>query len=292
MADKQAVLKEAVPDLVQRLVSPNCVDPDTGVPNKAMTPKDTAAQCSGTLIREFTPIRNIHVGVITSSIGGHGSQTLCLGSETGTLKDQEENDHAWLIGKRPRFMAAAGGVAADPQGFLNWNPDVMKGETPDQFTLTFQAMTTAAGEFGCGLESQLEAISERLHQCRFRGAEVAGHEAAARLPIFVGDLHALRIVNQDAEEIPLRHHGGEHQLRSKEAEEDDRQDGPADAREHHAVLPAALAPDAGVAEGKGTEHHEAECHHAQRRPGGGEREVSLRENERPVLEEEREERFH
>src|SRR5262252_3508608 len=40
MADKQAVLKDAVPDLVQRLVSPNCVDADTGVANKAMTPKD------------------------------------------------------------------------------------------------------------------------------------------------------------------------------------------------------------------------------------------------------------
>jgi hypothetical protein len=158
MADKQVVLKDAVPDLVQRLVSPNCVDADTGVANKAMTPKDPKAECPGNLIREFTPIRNIHVGVITSSIGGHGSTTLCPGNDMGTLKEQEENDHAWLIGKRPRYMQPAGGVAADAQGFLNWNPDVMAGETPDQFATTFQAMTVAAGEFGCGLESQLEAI--------------------------------------------------------------------------------------------------------------------------------------
>src|SRR5579871_2972050 len=32
MADKQQVLQAAVPDLVQRLVNPNCVDPNTGVP--------------------------------------------------------------------------------------------------------------------------------------------------------------------------------------------------------------------------------------------------------------------
>jgi len=158
MADKQAVLREAVPDLVQRLVSPNCVDPDSGIANKQMTPADPKGDCPGTLVREFTPIRNIHVGIVTSSIGGHGSQTLCLGNDGGSLKDQEENDHAWLIGKRPRYMQPAGGVAADPQGFLNWNPDVMMGETPGQFTTTFQAMTTFAGEFGCGLESQLEAI--------------------------------------------------------------------------------------------------------------------------------------
>jgi hypothetical protein len=158
MADKQIVLRDAVPDLVQRLVSPNCIDPNTGTANKAMTPADPKGDCPGDLIREFTPIRNIHVGIVTSSIGGHGSQTLCPGNDAGTLKEQEENDHAWLIGKRPRYMQPAGGVAADAQGFLNWNPDVMMGETPAGFTTTFQAMTTFAGEFGCGLESQLESI--------------------------------------------------------------------------------------------------------------------------------------
>ena len=49
-------------------------------------------------------------------------------------------------------------MPADKQGFLNWNPDQMTGESPMAFTTTFQAMTTAAGEFGCGLESQLESI--------------------------------------------------------------------------------------------------------------------------------------
>ncbi|HEX4338066.1 MAG TPA: hypothetical protein VH062_19285 [Polyangiaceae bacterium] len=158
MADKQAVLKAAVPDLVRRLVSPNCVDPDSGQPGT--TPADPAAQCASPLIREFTPIRNIHVGIISSSIGGHGAD-LCKGNDaSGVISDQEENDHGYLIGVRPRYATAlpAGGYPADPQGFLNWNPIADTKETPDAFATTFAYMVGAVGEFGCGLESQLESM--------------------------------------------------------------------------------------------------------------------------------------
>ena len=49
MADKQLVLQAAVPDLVQRLVNPNCVDPNSGVPG---TPApDPSTECTGTLIQ-------------------------------------------------------------------------------------------------------------------------------------------------------------------------------------------------------------------------------------------------
>ena len=160
MADKQAVLQAAVPDLVNRLVSPNCVDPNTGTPGA--TPADPSAPCTGNLIREFTPIRNIHVGVVSSSIGGHGA-ALCSGTDPqlDALENEEQNDHGYMIGVRPRYAAnlPAGGFPADPTGFLDWNPDTHKGaETPDNFTTTFKYMVTAVGEFGCGLESQLEAI--------------------------------------------------------------------------------------------------------------------------------------
>jgi hypothetical protein len=158
MADKQKVLQDAVPDLVQRLVNPNCVDPNTGVPG-APAP-DPSTECSGNLIREFQPIRNIHVGIITSSIGTHGS-ALCNGMDptVSALENEERNDHGYLLGTRPRYMNPPGGYPVDPaKGFLDWNPDVNKGETVAQFTTTFSAMATATGEFGCGLESQLEAI--------------------------------------------------------------------------------------------------------------------------------------
>jgi hypothetical protein len=158
MADKQSVLQSAVPDLVERLVNPNCVDPNTGVPG-APAP-DPSTECGDKLIREFAPIRDIHVGIVTSSIGSHGSP-VCNGMDTSAsaLENEERNDHGYLLGARPRYMNPPGGYPVDPaKGFLDWNPDTNAGETIEQFTTTFQAMTTAMGEFGCGLPSQLEAV--------------------------------------------------------------------------------------------------------------------------------------
>ncbi|HEX4340975.1 MAG TPA: hypothetical protein VH062_33935 [Polyangiaceae bacterium] len=130
MADKQKILSSSMPDLVQRIS-----DPSSG----------------------FT---DLHVGVITSSIGGHGAD-LCKGSDTsGNIEDQEENDHAYLMGTRPRFDLSGfpGALAPTPQGFLAWTPDM--GTTG--LVQGVSAMVSAAGEFGCGLESQLEAVQRFL----------------------------------------------------------------------------------------------------------------------------------
>src|SRR5262249_44330016 len=125
MADKQRVLEDAVPDLVQRLVSPNCVDPKTGEA-APKTPPEPSENCAAPYVREFSPIRDIHVGVITSSLGGHGSAA-CPTNESGTTEQQEANDHGWLIGKRSRFATPAGGQAPSDQGFLDWNPGTHPG---------------------------------------------------------------------------------------------------------------------------------------------------------------------
>ena len=61
MADKQGVLEHAVPDLVQRLVSPTCITSDTGVPNRAVTPPDPNLACPPNLVRELGGAFNIHV---------------------------------------------------------------------------------------------------------------------------------------------------------------------------------------------------------------------------------------
>jgi len=124
MADKEAVLAKSIPDLVARIVS----------------------STSG--------VTDLHVGVITSSIGGHGS-TLCQGSDQGDLSAQEQNDHGWLVGTRPRFPTSmANALQPTPEGFLEWTPRV----DVTQLRNGIQEMVVAAGEFGCGLESQLEAM--------------------------------------------------------------------------------------------------------------------------------------
>lgn len=155
MADKQAVLKEAVPDLVNRLVSPHCVDYTTSPPTFVASLSDPAAQCPAGSVREFAPIRDIHIGVITSSLGAHGATNVTLAScLTGPGIDNGE-----LLGSQPRYLSnPAPSPPLDPQGFLNWNPDTLPGETITAFDTAFANMVTAAGQDGCGFEAQLESI--------------------------------------------------------------------------------------------------------------------------------------
>lgn len=133
MADKQAFLKDAVPQLVTRLITP-ATDPVTGKP-------------------EFNPVKNIHIGVITSSIGGHGGDVCAPGAQF----NETQNDHAHLVP-----TVRAGLTSYGNKGFLWWDPDQKQtppgdGPDPTQMIQNFQAHVQAAGEQGCGYEASLEA---------------------------------------------------------------------------------------------------------------------------------------
>ncbi len=136
MADKQAILAEALPDLVDRFVSPICVD-ENGVPT-GEHPDSADADCTSGA-REFKPIQDIHIGVITTSLGGYGSASNCL-PDSG-----EEADMARLVGSLPR--------AGDAPDFLAWTSSSDRGTFVSQFT----AQVSAAGEHGCGWEAPLES---------------------------------------------------------------------------------------------------------------------------------------
>ena len=65
MGDKQAYLAQAIPDLITRLVTPNCVDSGG---NATGIVADVAGNCTtGTV--EFTPVHDMHIGIVTSSLG-------------------------------------------------------------------------------------------------------------------------------------------------------------------------------------------------------------------------------
>src|SRR6187399_1452143 len=81
MADKQAILGDAVGSLANRLVTPICVNGTTPVGQT-----DANGNCTnGT--PEFTPIKDIHIGVVSSSLGAHGGQTCsdAAGDDKGQL---------------------------------------------------------------------------------------------------------------------------------------------------------------------------------------------------------------
>lgn len=130
MADKQAVLRDTIPALVESLVSP-AIDPLTNQPY-------------------FAPVNDIHFGVISSSLGGHGGD-VC--SPSSSSFNETQNDRAHLLPAErnlPSFMEL---------GFLWWDPGQLVGGETNQDTLVTQLGThvTQAGEQGCGYEASLEA---------------------------------------------------------------------------------------------------------------------------------------
>jgi hypothetical protein len=150
MGDKQKLLATAVPQLVDRLVVPRCVKPDsTEVRQRASL--DEA--CPEGFTPEFHAVKDIHVAVITSSLGAHGAPS----SENSNCNDSPPgNDRALLLPSvRPDL------TSYDASGFLAWDPEqkLMPGGETDKarLGLQFSEMVRAAREDGCGYEASLEA---------------------------------------------------------------------------------------------------------------------------------------
>jgi len=150
MREKQDLLKAAVPLLVARLVHPLCVSSD-GTPTGAAS---NNGQCpSGKGTPELTAIDDIHIGVVSSSLGSHGG-VVCA---TPTNADDTFDDKGRLI------ASVRTGVASwNDRGFLAWDAtgtaNVPPGESnPAALSTAFQNMLTAVGEHGCGYEASLES---------------------------------------------------------------------------------------------------------------------------------------
>jgi hypothetical protein len=146
MADKQAKLAEALPVLLQRFTTPYCVD---GNGNR------TGERASGSGVctlgsPEFAPLNDIHVGVITSSLGDHGSNDVCSEQQNqanvaaGGVAAHYD-DHAQLL---PSVRSDAGS-----SDFLSWDG----AGDPDDFGLDASAQLDHVGARGCGYEAQLES---------------------------------------------------------------------------------------------------------------------------------------
>ncbi len=151
MADKQEALALTLPDLVSRLVSPRCIDSDGN--DTGTTPQLGEQECpEGS--REFTPMNDIHVAVITSSLGGFGAFGTCV--ESGAEASEQSVDMAHLLGSLARGGEAAPSAASS--GFLSWTAETKR----DAFVPEFTNLVRNAGEFGCGWESTLEAWNRFL----------------------------------------------------------------------------------------------------------------------------------
>lgn len=139
MADKQEILALAVPEMVKRLVNPLCVDADGNTVENPGEPQG----CPDGFAEEFSAVDDIHIGVISSSLGGHGSRSC---PRVDTMDPTWKNDdQGHLIGS----------VRDLPEDFLTWTG----GGIPERDALVtaFTAHVRGPGEKGCGFEAPLEA---------------------------------------------------------------------------------------------------------------------------------------
>jgi len=179
MGDKQELLAQSLPYLVDRLLRPNCVsvsDPSVVVSRPVTGP------CPDGSRLEFKPVLDLHVGVITSSLGGGGGDLCAPDAKIGaneaptlTKFSRHNDDRGELINrKRPNpANPPASGVEdpvadAAPTNFLAWlPPDASNAGKPKppvtaigdraQLTADFADLVRGPSEFGCGLEAPMEA---------------------------------------------------------------------------------------------------------------------------------------
>jgi hypothetical protein len=174
MGDKQDYLKAAIPDLVNRLINPNCINAASGASDGSST-NGTCANSGDQL--EFTPVHDLHLGIISSSLGARGGDA-CSASAPAQPPFQNVSAHnddaAHLLNRSltysPNGSTVTEGVVADAPAsdpYLYWFPmaantgktagpgaPIMTGTT---LISDFTELVGGTGVFGCGIESQLES---------------------------------------------------------------------------------------------------------------------------------------
>lgn len=143
MGDKQELLKQAVPNLLRRLIEPDCLD-SAG----EKVEQEADGTCPAGSKPAFLPIKDIHIATITSALGSHG------GSQCAAPTSQipHANDFARLL---PTVREAGALPDPDGTGFLAWRGG--GAAERDALLDDFQMHVVGAGQIGCGFEASLES---------------------------------------------------------------------------------------------------------------------------------------
>lgn len=175
MGDKQLILAEAVPNLLEGLLRPLCVDekgnPEPGRTRAEPTGEAPAYGCPQGSKPEFAPITDMHIGIVSSSLGSLGGD-ICPADEPN-----KENDDRGRLVNRSKDDPSKGVAAAAPSDFLAWFPQSKQNEdtkrhpppanpirTIEELSAAFTEMIEGNGERGCGFEAQLESVYRFLIQ--------------------------------------------------------------------------------------------------------------------------------
>jgi hypothetical protein len=178
MGDKQTLLALAVPIMINRLVDPNCVDANmmtTGISMNGMCPMGSKL--------EFPPVHDLHLGIVTSSLGGRGGDQ-CPDNTPNPANNAisaHTNDNGELINRGgvqgmptvenpmpdetspDNFLAYFPGCSTGPGTACTAGPNSGKTVPANAITSAatlvsdFQTAMLGVHEHGCGFEAQNEA---------------------------------------------------------------------------------------------------------------------------------------
>ncbi|WP_438013964.1 hypothetical protein WMF18_23915 [Sorangium sp. So ce315] len=154
MADKQDVLRLALADFVSGITNPPCVD-TAGSPVDEQ-PASGLSACPEGSSRARTPVHDMHIGVISSSLGGHGSSA-CPRNTSPSNADMAHllarSDPSVIVNDLPTYQ---------DRGFLVWdaNGSHAPAGDSDPITLTTKLgnIVQGVGQAGCGYEAPLESF--------------------------------------------------------------------------------------------------------------------------------------
>jgi hypothetical protein len=147
----QELFAQTLPYLFGRLVRPACVNGLGHVVAETDSPDDPCPVGQ----REFAPLRDVHVGVLSTSLGGHGADICSPMSPSYT---EIQDDKGRLLARSPLGDTVA---TYEGKGFLAWDPGQAlspPGEADEAALLSrLDMMVHGVGQGGCGFESQLES---------------------------------------------------------------------------------------------------------------------------------------
>ena len=141
MGAKQKILQGAVKEYLESLANPPC----SGGDGTDEVPAAADGSCPNGMARVHPPIEDIHFGVISSSLGGHGSDS---------CESASENDHGRLLDRTSpddsTKVPTQGGL-----GLVAYGPG---NQDLAAFTGSAKALMGGVGSVGCGFEAQLESV--------------------------------------------------------------------------------------------------------------------------------------
>jgi hypothetical protein len=167
MAPQPQFLAQALPELLNGILNPACVD-GNGMPVPTAQQPGPASPCPAGTSREFPLIQDVHIGVISSSLGSYGADacpdvdaTSCPSGAPNTSND----DHGRLVN---RIDPCAGGVVPtwNNRGYLAWDPTMSLGPPGERvigdlngpgLAKDLHDIIVGVGQRGCGFNGESEA---------------------------------------------------------------------------------------------------------------------------------------